>query len=249
MKKIEPVQTWTFIGMLFLVAILVNYGYERLSHPESPRFPSSTNYRESLPTQTTTRPVVERPSEPAPEPVKPKTPEELAAERATFLARYMNDRPSRSPGVASVAIVAVNEVGTLNGTLASILAEHIKGSGVKTYTSLFTPEFVSGGLFDEAFNDSPRPIETLELGEVLDILLLARQSVEYSTNPSLENVLTANLRLEVTRSSVARRGDGQTWTFTAAGAGFKRADAFKAAEERIVKQIATDTNIVISTGH
>ena len=251
MKKIEPWKTWTFIGFLLFVAILVNGIHDQLFQRESPRIQHTTDYREqSQPpyNPAPSRSVAERPLESERErtieTIPQKTPEELAAEHARFLARYMNTRTPRSQGFESVAIVAVNEGGKLNGALATILADRVKGDGVKTLTSLFTPEFVSDGLFKDAFSDSPKPIDALDLREVLDTLLLARQTVQYTVNTSLENVLTANMQLEVMRISVATRGESQTWTLTASGAGFKQADARAAAEERIIKQLSKDTNIV-----
>jgi len=250
MKKIDPWKTWTFIGALLTVAILVNGIHDQLFQRETPRIQHATDYREPQPSYTPTpsRPVVERPLESererTVETIPQKTPEELAAERALFLARYMNARDPRNPGIETVGIVAVNENGKLNGSLATILANRIKGDGVKTLTSLFTPEFVSDGLFKDAFNDSPNPINALGLRDVADTLLLARQTVQYTVNTSLENVLTANMRLEVMRISVARRGESQTWTLTANGAGFKESDARSVAEERIIKQLSQDTNIV-----
>jgi hypothetical protein len=83
----------------------------------------------------------------------------------------------------------------------------------------------------------------LELTNSLDALLLAHQSVEYSSNPSLENVLTANMKLKILAASIIGNAKSQTWTFTAVGTGFKQTDARAMAEERLIKQINADTNI------
>lgn len=255
MKKIETWKTVTLIVALLVAASLVNGAHdfffaERESRPTSdnrsyavrPIPPVSREQPQQ--TYQAPQPVVER-SIPEPERtvqfVRQKTPEELAAERTQFLARYMNAHDRRSPGVQTVAIVAVNENGKLNGTLATILADRIKGEDVKTLTSLFTPEFVSDGFFKDAFNDSPAPIARLELGEVVNTLLLAQVSVEYVSNPSLQDLITARMKFDVVRVSVARRAESQAWTWSANGPGFKQSDARAAAEERIIKQLSTDT--------
>lgn len=222
MKKIEPWKKWSFIGALIVIATLVNGAYDRLFRKDVP-----SNARRAMggPPQ--------------------KTPEELAAERARFLARYMNDRPSRAANLATVGVVAVNESGRLHHSLAAVLAERVKKQGATALPSLFTPEFVADGLFTQAFDGSPQPLTTLELREVLDALLLARQQVEYATNTALENVITASMRVEVAALSVVHRGESQSWTFSATGAGFNPALARQAAEERFIKQLSAATNIVI----
>lgn len=235
MKKVEQWRSWTFIGSLALIAIIVN----GVNGPQ--------RKERSIPTPPVeqSRQSVQRESNHSDVP-REKTPQELAAERALFQSRYMNDRPARRSGIQTVGIVAVSGNGTLNRTLAGILAEHVKGDGIQTHTFLFTPEFISDGLFKAVFDDSPKPIEDLELREVLDSLLLAQETVEYTINPSLENVITASLLLEIKLASIARRGESQSWKFIANGAGFTEALALKAAEERLIKQLSADTNVTVS---
>ena len=56
----------------------------------------------------------------------------------------------------------------------------------------------------------------------------------------MENVITATVQLEVAVIPVAGNGQSKTWTLTANGAGFKPGDARAMAEERLIKQIASD---------
>jgi hypothetical protein len=53
-----------------------------------------------------------------------------------------------------------------------------------------------------------------------------------------------------TSNACNNRGQDRTWTFRAAGAGFKTGDARALAEERIMKQITNDTSLpdTISAG-
>ena len=166
-----------------------------------------------------------------------------ATERANYLARYLNPGFAPKPGTKSLALVVVSENGEYNTAVRNAIAARIKSGTMETIADLFTPQFVSDGLFTDTFGGSRVALGKLELMNSLDGFLLARQKVQYSTNPSLNNVITANMRLEVMIVPVAKSGPDRTHTFTAYGAGFKPGDARSMAEERLIKQIAGDTKI------
>ena len=163
-----------------------------------------------------------------------------AEQHARYLARYIDSDFARKPGIGTVAIVVVSEDQKSNPALAPVLATHLKTDAVEIHSGFFKPEFISDNLFAETFKGSTDAINKLELAKSLDALLLARQEVRYSTNASLENVITATMRLEVLALPVSGTGQTQAWTFTANGAGFKPTDARSLAEERLIKQIAKD---------
>jgi hypothetical protein len=169
-----------------------------------------------------------------------------AAEHSRYLERYLNTGFARKPGMKPIAIVVASEDGKLNAAVTTALAMHFKDQNVELLSSYFKPEFVSDKLFSEVFNGSSDVLHKLELDNSLDALLLARQTVRYSTNPSLENVMTANMRLEVTVLHVSGTVQSKTWTFTANGAGFKQGDARALAEERLIKQIGSDTKMSLN---
>ena len=77
------------------------------------------------------------------------------------------------------------------------------------------------------------------------MLVLVRKTVHYVNTPSLNNLVSANLQLDVVAMPVAATGQNQTWSFTANGPGFSQEAARKAAEERIIKQITNDNTITL----
>jgi len=172
--------------------------------------------------------------------------QEAAAKHAQFLARYLNPGFARKPGMEMVAIVVASEDGRLNRTVSAALTDHFKSQNAEILSSFFTPEFVSDGLFNTVIGGSGDLSRQLELANTLDSLLLARQQVQYSTNPDLLNVITANMQLEVALMPIAGNAQGQSWTFTANGAGFNRAAARQLAEERLIRQIAKDTKMSLN---
>ena len=109
--------------------------------------------------------------------------------------------------------------------------------------SFFKPELVTGGLFNSAFNGSTDLFNKLELVKSLNALLLARQNVQYETNTDLNNIITASMSLEIAVLPVVGQIQSQSWMFTANGTGFRRNEARMQAEERIIKQIQTDTKM------
>lgn len=168
---------------------------------------------------------------------------EAAEKHAQFLTRYVNPDLSRNLGGKSVAIVAVSENGNLNSGVADAIASRFKTEPVEFASSLFKPAFVADGLFQTAFNGSGDPFVKLDLTKSLNGAVLAQQDVQYAQNSTLENVLTATMTLKVAVMPVSGQSNGKPWTFTAYGPGFTKEVARQAAEERLIKQIITDTNM------
>ena len=55
------------------------------------------------------------------------------------------------------------------------------------------------------------------------------------------------MQIEIAFLSLAADTENQRWTLTANGAGFTQKDARLQAEERLTKQIANSTNMVLSS--
>jgi hypothetical protein len=174
-----------------------------------------------------------------------KAAEEAAAEHAQYMARYLDSSFVRKPNIETVAIVAVSEDGKWDSNIGDALSHHLKANGIEILPSFFKTEFISDGLFNSAFGGIGDLSQKLEIGKFVDGVVLAREQVRYSQNPSLENVTTADMSLEISVLSVSATVQNQTRTFTATGAGFKNENARASAEERLVKEIMSDTNMTL----
>jgi hypothetical protein len=172
--------------------------------------------------------------------------QEAAARHADYLARYLNSGFSRTPGSETLAVVVATGDGKLDHTVSTALANHFKSDTVKIFTSFFKPEFVSDKLFANVFDGSTEILNKLDLANSLDALLLARETVQYSKTPSLDNLVTANLQLEIQVVPIAGSIQNHSWSFTANGAGFSQTEAKSNADERILKQIASDTKMSLN---
>lgn len=243
MKKTERWKIWLFGGILFAVAMGVNtfYDYQqrreffapqpaRVVEPIAPPAPSARAVEPNREIQASPQ----------------KSPEELAAERARFIAKYVKEGISRTPSATTVFVAAADANGRLSGALATFLANHVASSSVRAHSAAFTSSFLGDGFLAEAFRDSTSVIKELDLDKVADVLLLARERAEIVRNDSsLANVLTAKTELEVIAIPVARPTEARTWTFSASGAGFNNSDALAAAAERIMKQITNGNTITL----
>jgi hypothetical protein len=234
MNKVDPKRRILFVAVFTILAVLIARAWD--------------HWRQ-LPTQQQ-RPALlgtegQEAANVAQEQRIRSTEEQASAEHAKYLARYLNTGSSRKPGMKMVAIAVVSENGTFNHAVNAAIANRFKTDSVEVLTSFFRPPFVTDGLFANALAGSNEIFDKLELSKSLDVLLLGREEVQYSTDPSLENVMSANMQLEVTAISMAD-GHRQSWTFVANGAGFKQSEARLMAEERLLKQIAGDTKMSLS---
>jgi hypothetical protein len=177
---------------------------------------------------------------------KAKAVENAAVERARLHARYMNSGFARKPGIVSIGIAIASESGTMNPSIATALAQRLKSSDVQFLNSFFKPEFVADNYVARIFSGDTAIFDRLELTNSLNAVLVGKESVNYSTNPALENTVTANLRLEVMVLPVGLSRENQSWNFAANGIGFRSQEARQAAEDRIVEQIAKHTNMVLT---
>ncbi|MGD0206151.1 MAG: hypothetical protein ABSC89_00865 [Verrucomicrobiota bacterium] len=172
--------------------------------------------------------------------------QDAAHEHRIFLEKYVDTGITKTARNQLIAVAVASEYRSMNHAVAAALVTRFKTDHVQLTDSFFKPELVTDGLFNSVFNGSSDLFNKLELAKSLDALLLARQDVQYSTNKDLDNTITANMRLEVVTLPVAGQAESQEWTFTANGIGFRPAEARMQAEERIIKQIANDTNLSLS---
>jgi hypothetical protein len=228
MSKVDPKRIKIFVAVCTTLAIIIGGWWEMSVRRQRP--PQLEIQRRVIePTGTQVQHVNQ-------------AEEEAAAQHASYLARYLNSGSSRKPGIKMVAVAVVSENGAFNFAVNAAIANHLKTDSASMLTSFFRPAFVTDGLFANAFAGSNGIFDKLDLSKSLDVLLLGREQVQYSSDPSLENVMTANIQLEITAFSIAD-GQSQSWTFVANGSGFKQTEARQMAEERLIKQIAKDTKM------
>jgi hypothetical protein len=169
---------------------------------------------------------------------------EATATHAAYVAQYVNSGFSKQAGIESLALVTVNSDGNSDSAVGTAIANHFKSDTVSISTSFFKSEFVSDKLFASVFDGSTELLKKLDLANSLDGLLLARETVQYTKNPaSLDNLITANMTLDVQVVPVSGSIQNKSWKFIATGAGFSKTEAESNAEERLIKKISSDTTM------
>jgi hypothetical protein len=173
--------------------------------------------------------------------------QEAAAKHAQYVAQYVNPGFSKRPGTQSLALLVVNQNGKLDTQVASVIAAHFKSENVSVSSSFFTAKFISDNLFNKVFDGSTDILNQLGLTNSLDGVLLARETVQFVKNSaSMDNLITANMTIEVQLVPVSGSVQNKTWKFIAAGAGFSQTEAESNAEDRLDKKISADTTISLS---
>ena len=246
MSGINPKRVTVFVCVMAVIAIFI-YGAQ--SHREQQKVATVAQQQRAMVNEAAAQKVAQ---DAAAEKAKTdrdaamernKAIQEAAARHARFLAQYLNASIPQKMGNKAVAIAVASENGTLNRAVAGAIADRFKKEPVQIISSLFKPAFVADGMFQEILNGSGGPFTRLDLANSLDGVVLAQQNVQYAQNPSLQNVISATMQLKVAVVPVSDQSDGKTWTFTAYGPGFTKEVARQTAEERLIKQITTDTNM------
>jgi hypothetical protein len=244
----NPVGKWksfAFVGSLFVVALIIHSGVNAFRQLEAePRRSDSQGVTGSRVPSSTGESILEREKRLAV--AAKEAAEARAVAREAFLARYINAPTNRQPGTKLFGVVVAMDNRELNRPFATVIAKHIRSEKLTTATSVFTQKFVADGLFAEAFQGSQDILNRLELRKILDALLLARQTIGYSTNSSLQNVITANIQLEILMLPISEEGESQSWKFIANGVGFKPAEARLMAEERLINELTNETNMLFT---
>lgn len=180
------------------------------------------------------------------EDAREKSAKSATAEHTRLLARYLNSALIDKPSVASVGVAIESETGTMDPSIANVLAQRLNTREVQLVSSFFKPEFVADKFVASIFSGDTRIFDRLALTNWLNGVLIGRKTITYITNAELENTITANMHLEVMALPIGFTRESQSWSFAANGIAFNPHEARLAAANRIVKQIANNTNMVLA---
>lgn len=155
-----------------------------------------------------------------------------AAELATYRDHYISDLSQYS-----IAVLIVDENSKQNSSLSYAFADLLKREGLTTSGCLFKPAFVEDGLFTKTLTGQSDALKRLPLTNTTRSLFLGQQSVRYSTNSELQNLVTASMSLEVKAISSTTLQSFFSKTIEANGAGLTSNQAREMAQERCLAQL------------
>ena len=163
-------------------------------------------------------------------------------QRRDYLARYRRSESLRGAGPGrSAAIFILGDKSQKNEAVGAALAGSLRQPELSVATDFFKPAFGTDGLVEQLLTGSRETGAKLELTNSLDVLLLGRISTSYSTNEALQNLITAESKLELVALSAASLEKLHATEWQSQGAGFKPEDARAAAEERLQKSLPADS--------
>jgi len=164
--------------------------------------------------------------------------EEAATAELSYLAKYLGADPIPKVHKGhTLAVVVASEKERLNNDAARAISSLLRTEVAVPISSLFTHAFVTDGLFTETFLGSSIALTRLQITNRVEMLLLVRQSVVYSTNASLEGIITANMKFELLGFPSSSQTKSVGRTIVSSGVGFRSEDARSLAEERAMGQL------------
>ena len=177
----------------------------------------------------------------------------LAKAKAAEHAKQMNDQKERSEReeyikkyiaqstiptkTAKIAVLVVDDGGHPNSTSTQLIRSFFQDRGFESTASLFTESFVSDNLFKEVFSGSSGQVRKLELTKYASHILLGKQSTTFSNNPDLQDLVTANVSLELHFVSSESGLIEDSFLSTKTGAGFNKANAEQDALKKVLAEL------------
>lgn len=168
---------------------------------------------------------------------KKKIEAEKAKEFMAYLNRYVNLSVVNKEDTKEIAIMIIEEGLKERLDIAQSISSYLKSQGLNPLLSLFRSPFISEGLFDEIFSGDTRKVKDLQIINHADYILLGRKLTNFRTAPELENLISAELNLELKIISADTGVIVRSQRFTAIGAGFSNSTAEEKALETIGSKI------------
>lgn len=137
----------------------------------------------------------------------------------------------------TTAVLIVDELNRQNMQLSFAASELLSGSGLPSTPGFFTPAFIEDGLFAKTFSGQSDALIGLPFTNITRSVVLGQQRVSYSTNSQLENLITANMTIDVSAISSSSLRSIFSTSVNASGAGLTLQGARQMAQERCYSQL------------
>jgi signal transduction histidine kinase len=164
---------------------------------------------------------------------------ELAKQEKDYISRYVRNASAGKTNFR-IALLVATEDQQLDQPASKMLEKIFLDQSFLVSSDVFTPAFVSDGLFEKSFSGSKGVLDRLALTNLLDVVVLARQHVVYTTNDSLNGLITASLTIDLSALSTATEEKLSQFSVAAAGPGFKPEQALQMAGSRVFRKISTE---------
>jgi len=160
-------------------------------------------------------------------------------QRQDAILRYLRiTNTFKEPGQKAISIAVAGPLETLDDSFATELAESLASTNATSHL-LFTDSFAKDGVMKQLFNSNSTNITYLNLPSIIDAMLLAYYKTTFSTNASLNNIITATIHLECKAINTSDASLSESISADSAGAGFSNSQAEASAKERLLKTLTS----------
>jgi len=168
---------------------------------------------------------------------KKKIEAEKAQQLIAYLGKYLNLSVTNHPATKEISIFILDETFKERHDIEQTVASSLKTKELNPVLALFKNPFVQDGIFENMFSGDIGKIKELQLEKRTDYIILGKKSSSYKINPELQNIITADVSLELKVFSVEKGVIINSTILSAAGAGFSNSDAEKRAIELLNSKI------------
>jgi hypothetical protein len=150
-----------------------------------------------------------------------------------YFSRYVVPQTNRF----SVGIIVQDEALQPNSNLSVSVVQSLATNHVSASASLLQSSFITDGLLTNAMINPQAVIPSLHLQTNIHVLFLGKQSVAYTTNSALDDLVTATMQCQFIGVVLPSLELLSSETLQTVGAGFSIVESRAAAEERLAKQL------------
>jgi hypothetical protein len=162
---------------------------------------------------------------------------EKEQQQVSYLNKYLNLSIQNQPDFKEAAILIIDEDHKERNDLNRIIIAYLESKNAKSLLGLFKTPFIQDGIFEKVFSGDSTKLKDLQVIKHADCVILGKISSNYKTNPELQNVISAEIGLEIKVISCKNSVIIDSAYISEKGAGFSNADAENKAIEVMKEKI------------
>lgn len=163
------------------------------------------------------------------------------AARKAAIAQLINTSVYPKPGVKNIAVLVFSQNGSSVPAIESEVAADLKKRGLEPELFFFKPAFVQSGKAEELMGGDSSSVHGLGLAQHVDSVVIGTVQSKYSAHPNLDDVTSANTKIEIRCFHTKTESSCGDSTFEATGAGFDR----QAALSKSYSNAAHDLDVFV----
>lgn len=168
---------------------------------------------------------------------KKRIEEEKKKQFIAYLGKYLNLSVINHPATKEISVLILDEELKERYDIEQSIASYLKTIELNPILALFRYPFIQDGTFENIFSGDTGKIKELQLEKRTDYMIFGKKSSSFKINPELQNLVSADVTLEVKVFSAEKGVIVNSTILSAIGSGFSNADAEKRAIEFICSKI------------